>query len=1476
MKKRFFGLCFLFLCIIGLLTGCSGMGFKVTGVTGVSSPIIDPVHKNISFQVLNEKDSFDFDDILYTTSNSGDFLSVTGYYDEELLDEVELGIAKLEVGLNSFYVKFAIQGKSAIWSLSINRLPIKKPITKMEIKECTKEYHKGDDYIPGLLYVEYNDQTFEDITISRDMITGFDTKRLGEKNITVEFMDRSISYTITVLPEEGSELTSIELLSLKTKEYYMQQEFAGGTLRLKYGRDIMDIAITKDMLTGFNTSYSGNYTATISYEGKSIAFDYIVLNERENVSLYSFNSQYQLNEEFKGGSLKIKRGSSYEFIDITKDMLTGFDTSYTGTRQVYINYGSFGCYQSIDVIDKITTEPNISRGYCSEYYTTRLMSTIKVLSRIDRSDFTDYDFEIAINNITIDKNSYSEFQALIEEAGLNDSKIQEVISFLRYDLSEAIKLHKRVLENNGRLNVINYDDINKVKNICKSAATLLTIEQYAKLIPENIKEEINNNSYNLFDNDTKKVIEMTLEGIIKRINDSEVEAYLNKKLSRKLSYIDRAYLVAYMRNMLITVANLDTSTIYNLISNDRDNLINNLDNYKYTINKLGDELAKIIGNTDTYLLRSFLINYALAKNEYKISNDLLNEFIPEFIDKLSYYSMDLAKLISTLDEESLRSVSSFIRLYKKENLDKTSKEELVYASIKLARVLEPLANKLKDNNDANLIDMLYYGTNSHNTLGNMVLDEINSLVHTKPTGLTVATINRIYTRLQGLFSYKEANTEIAGDDIVIEAGSSVSSFIESFNSHNSIMDNDNNMILNLSIDMLVDKDKLEEDLKVPGLHTTKININGAVYKINFVALSQEFTLEPLPVYNEPAIFYINTNGEILKIKHLKGGYEMSLDDYIGSLKLPFNVDDIALSLSLPYNRFDNKLSFIHTNTNDGINIGALVIKNEIGSYYLPNNYAVIDDNVAINYDNSQIYYIIGSGINNLRYDIDYGYDYLNPILNQEALDNIHEGDNYINYSYNGKTITLKVIGVLEENSYDALKITNVVGKCYLDNSNTLNNLTISYLTPRGVKTLGYADFKREIEAYYYKKNQFSSVSIYLNPNYNDTKHATLVVDIYENKYVHLTHEVDLMTEEEYREINVVYDSKLFNKEVSDIAFDSYKSYTDYALQKELSDRLHEFKDSILVSSDAYSSYNHEGLLSWLSNNYIGYSYKIDRNDNYIDISIVVNNKPIISYKIVKESYNREESKIRKMGSLSKSYNRVYVTKSDLINNTFFDKLISDQLYLSLDYKLTSYKMTCLELLDYLSKHNYKFSILNLNEYQDGYIEGLITLDNKEEISVYLNAYFDNPEVIEIEKPIYYYHNYNNIGLADLFKKNYISLYGIDIDGNGSMSSEIASNPVEGEYAYITYTIYDISYRYKFRLERIYNTPSELKLLAPADLNVMTASEEVLKSYLVAYNEGGAVLDIDLGLYLSSYRLEAHKDSISFYDAYGNKRYELML
>lgn len=181
-------------------------------------------------------------------------------------------------------------------------------------------------------------------------------------------------------------------------------DLTGGQIKVYYSDDTTEIIdINKNMVSGFNNTLVGKQELTVTYEGKTASFEIEITEKMPSAVLIEklpYKREYIENFEtlnVNGGQIKLLFDDGYpeKVINMTDDMITGFDNSIVGVQTLTVNYGEITTTFEIEVVAKslsgisIGTKPEKSR----------------YLKDVDTLDLTGGKLTLHYNNGTSDDNA---------------------------------------------------------------------------------------------------------------------------------------------------------------------------------------------------------------------------------------------------------------------------------------------------------------------------------------------------------------------------------------------------------------------------------------------------------------------------------------------------------------------------------------------------------------------------------------------------------------------------------------------------------------------------------------------------------------------------------------------------------------------------------------------------------------------------------------------------------------------------------------------------------------------------------------------------------------------------------------------------------------------------------------------------------------------------------------------------------------
>jgi len=204
------------------------------------------------------------------------------------------------------------------------------------------------DVTGGEITVTYENLVTFTTELTTDMVSGFDNSIPGQQTLTVSYYGKTTTFDVFILC-----LDAIAVTTLPQKTTYLEAketlDVTGGEITLYYNDGTTEkVDLTLDMVSGFDNTITGPQTLTVTYNGKTATFD-INIQEKALVSIELIQLPKKLKFLIAKGVLDVTGGKlalvydngTRNTIDLTTDMVTGFDNSELGTITLTVSYGGF-------------------------------------------------------------------------------------------------------------------------------------------------------------------------------------------------------------------------------------------------------------------------------------------------------------------------------------------------------------------------------------------------------------------------------------------------------------------------------------------------------------------------------------------------------------------------------------------------------------------------------------------------------------------------------------------------------------------------------------------------------------------------------------------------------------------------------------------------------------------------------------------------------------------------------------------------------------------------------------------------------------------------------------------------------------------------------------------------------------------------------------------------------------------------------
>ncbi len=213
----------------------------------------------------------------------------------------------------------------------------------------------------GKVTVTYSNGFTEVIDLTVDMVSGFDNTKVGKQTLTVMYEGLTDTFDVEIFAKT---LTSIAVTATPTKMEYLEAydalDVIGGKVTLYYDNGTSEeIDLTVNMVSGFDNTIVGKQTLTVTYEGFTDTYDVEIL--AKSLTSIEITTNPRKTVYLKGvGAVSVAGGkvtlyynnATSEVIDLTADMVSGFDNTTVGEQHVMVTYETLTTTFPVVVLSK--------------------------------------------------------------------------------------------------------------------------------------------------------------------------------------------------------------------------------------------------------------------------------------------------------------------------------------------------------------------------------------------------------------------------------------------------------------------------------------------------------------------------------------------------------------------------------------------------------------------------------------------------------------------------------------------------------------------------------------------------------------------------------------------------------------------------------------------------------------------------------------------------------------------------------------------------------------------------------------------------------------------------------------------------------------------------------------------------------------------------------------------------------------------
>ena len=201
------------------------------------------------------------------------------------------------------------------------------------------------------------------IPVTEDMVSGFDKNVAGTQTVTVTFDGLTTTFQVEVLDDR---IEGISIQQLPGKLQYLQGmetlDLTGVTIAVQHSHSgVSTVAVTPDMVTGFDNLTGGTKTVTVTYQGFTATFEvevilHTVIFQNYDGTVLS-STQYHLGDSVTAPANPVKPADSlgeYAFVGWDKEIIDcDGSVTYTAVFELQYHRGDVNHDDKVDENDGI-------------------------------------------------------------------------------------------------------------------------------------------------------------------------------------------------------------------------------------------------------------------------------------------------------------------------------------------------------------------------------------------------------------------------------------------------------------------------------------------------------------------------------------------------------------------------------------------------------------------------------------------------------------------------------------------------------------------------------------------------------------------------------------------------------------------------------------------------------------------------------------------------------------------------------------------------------------------------------------------------------------------------------------------------------------------------------------------------------------------------------------------------------------------
>ena len=267
-------------------------------------------------------------------------VTITGF------DTTTEGAKIIKVSYKGLSETFGITVEDAYSDMKIKTLPNK---TKYK-------YGESLDLTGGTIEITKESGIKETLNITKDMVSGYNSKKLGTQILTVAYKGLKQQFVVKV--EDYVSNLKVQKPTKLEYEYGEDIDLVGGkvSIIMASGATQESTAMTGAMITGYNPKAEGTQTIKVEYKGLQGSFQVKVTDKIKGIAVNTepdkIEYKYGENLDLTGATIYVVKSSGITTMLVTSSMVSGYSATTPGPQIITISYGGFTTKFVVRVLEK--------------------------------------------------------------------------------------------------------------------------------------------------------------------------------------------------------------------------------------------------------------------------------------------------------------------------------------------------------------------------------------------------------------------------------------------------------------------------------------------------------------------------------------------------------------------------------------------------------------------------------------------------------------------------------------------------------------------------------------------------------------------------------------------------------------------------------------------------------------------------------------------------------------------------------------------------------------------------------------------------------------------------------------------------------------------------------------------------------------------------------------------------------------------